>query len=306
MNRPAKTIGSAGRESVCAIDLGSKNFKLVHGWREDGRVVARTVCKVEVGLGRELGDHGGVIGAEKLAQVIRVLAEFADRCQELGASKLLAIGTSAVKSAVNHDALLVLARARGITIEIADGRREGEVGYLAATRGLAGYLVTELGSNSSQIAWRIDGSGIQAQRVNSGYVLAYERFFGNGAGFSQASGAYREHLEASVPEPPAATREYTALAASTLGSFVTGVAKQELEGEVLRRDAVSAKLAELSALPLAEYQAVRASMARAEKILPGLVFVDYMMGRTGHRAVRIARAELPVGLIVEYLGDSSD
>jgi hypothetical protein len=37
-----------------------------------------------------------------------------------------------------------------------------------------------------------------------------------------------------------------------------------------------------------------------EKTLPGLVFLDYLMERTGHCEALITEADLPAGLIVEY------
>jgi len=50
----------------------------------------------------------------------------------------------------------------------------------------------------------------------------------------------------------------------------------------------------------ASWRAHSDSIARAEKILPGLVVLDHLMHRSGHREAVVVEAELPVGLIVEH------
>ena len=167
---PVKTDTS--RQRVCALDLGSRNFKAVIGFRNGGSVVSRLLCKHTMHLGKEIADNGGVIGSAKLAEVRDALEALVDVCRQEGASTVLGIATRAVREARNGADVVALAAALGIDVEIADGSREAAVGYLAATGGAANRLVSDFGSRSLEIAWRLAGP-LETGYVACGYEDAY-------------------------------------------------------------------------------------------------------------------------------------
>ena len=284
---------------ICALDLGSKNFKLVCGYQSDGRIHTRLLNKTTLNLGKEIVRSGGKIGAKKLAEVERVLAGFAEYGHSKMVSKFPAIATSAVHEATNGQELLAIARKLGIDLEIADGQREGEVGYLAATHGRPNRLVTELGSRSCQIAWH-DGDRIRVQRIELGYQAAYERFFHGAETFAPAATAFRAFLTRNLPQLPRSTQEFVALAANSMAAFANEREPTEIAGHRLPHQARRRRIEELHSLEEEDFQALKHHMEKADKILPCLVFVDHLLRATGHRHVSVSRAELPVGLIVEH------
>ena len=283
---------------VGAVDMGSKNFKFVLGRKVDGIVTTELVGKERLELGKEVTENHGLIGAEKMAQIQQTLSRFVRHCRDRGVPKVLAIATSAIRNARNHQRVIDLARETGIALDVADGAREGEVGYFAATGGAPGKLVSDFGSKSIQIAWEADGR-IHSRSVPVGYQLAYESFVEPESTFGETQRNFRRFLDGNFREFPGETDRFFALAANTVSSFVTG---EERHGpkRTLGRAALQAKITELRALSASQYRDLKSSLPGADKILPGVVFLDYMLERSAHEEAFISENELPVGLIVEY------
>jgi hypothetical protein len=76
--------------------------------------------------------------------------------------------------------------------------------------------------------------------------------------------------------------------------------KPQVTDQNLSHSLIRQKIQALCSLTGSEFQGVKSTTDRADKILSGLILIDYMLERTGKGAVFIAEAELPVGLIVEY------
>jgi len=284
---------------VGAVDMGSKNFKFVIGHMMQGTIATELTSKENLGLGREVTENDGVIGRKKLKQIEEVLIQFRQYCQGREAPDLLAIATSAIRNAKNHQQVADLTRSLGFSIEIADGVREGEVGYLAATGGMPNRLVSDSGSKSTQLAWESKGK-ILSRSIPVGYELAYESLVEHPASMQETRLQYSKFLSGNFKEVPENTDQFIALAANAITSFVTGGQRAEQHDNRLTRVAMNGKMAELDRLSPAEYANLKSSLPKVEKILPGMLFLDYLMERTGHTEIVISKTELPVGLIVEY------
>ncbi|RLJ19238.1 hypothetical protein DJ031_09435 [bacterium endosymbiont of Escarpia laminata] len=135
-----------GPSMVGAIDMGSKNFKFVFGQKVNGRVTTELIRKEQLEIGKEVTENHGMIGRRKFRQIEDTLSQFVSYCRDRGAQTVLAIATSAIRNARNHQQVIDLAGEIGIAIEVAEGEREGEVGYLAATGGVPNKLVSDSGS----------------------------------------------------------------------------------------------------------------------------------------------------------------
>lgn len=132
---PANVKSALPNEVICALDLGSKNFKFVSGYRVNGCIRTKLLDKITLNLGEEIDQYDGVIRPNRLSEVESVLGTLAQYCRNKGISEFLAIATSAIRNMKNNCEIVALARNAGIELEIADGQREGEIGYLAATHG---------------------------------------------------------------------------------------------------------------------------------------------------------------------------
>ena len=293
------TLYDQERSQVGAIDMGSRNFKYVFGQKINGIITTELVGKERLDIGKEVTENNGLIGRSKFMQIEEALSRFMRYCSDRGTSKVLAIATSAIRNARNQQQVIDLAREIGLTMEVADGAREGEVGYLAATGGAPDKLVCDSGSKSIQIAWKVNGK-ILSQSIPVGYELVYERFVKHASSLDETKENLARFLDGNFKELPQNTDQFIALAANTITSFVTGEKRTGHQGRTLTRTALNGKMSELRELSPSRYNNLKSSLTRVEKTLPGLVFLDYLMERTGHGEALITESELPVGLIVEY------
>lgn len=299
-NQSRTATQSAGRGEVGALDLGSRTFKAVIGSRRGENVETRLLAKRKLDLGGDVAENDGRISAGKLEQISQALVELRDLCRHEGAGPVLAIATRAVRAASNQAAVLDLARDAGIRLEIADGVREGRVGYLAATQGAPDRLVSNLGSRSLQLAWK-DSADIEAFSLDSGYETAYADFFDGAATFGEGEVRYRAFLDDGIVRLPEATTKLVCFAANTAARFATGKPKEEVTDRDLPRHQLALCIRAIREQSAGDFESFKNGTERVRKILPGLVLLDYLMDRTGHREAFIAEVELPVGLIVEYL-----
>ena len=302
---PGGNVDSPDRPetAVCAIDLGSRNFKAVVGRIAHGAIVTRNLGKVRVDLGEHLAQHQGSLAQSKIAEILGALDALSARGRAEGASRVLAVGTRALRGARNAEAVVRAAQAAGITVEVASGEREAELAYLCATGGAPNRLVSDLGSQSLEIAWRT-GNSIESRCVDPGYVDAYAAWFSDASGFGAARAEYDAFLARSIDCLPRGTEQLLCLASNTAASYVLGRPKEEVANRPLTSAALGSAIRSLERLAPAPWREHRSSMARAEKILPGLVVLDHLMRRSGHREALVVEAELPVGLLVEHFARS--
>ena len=285
-------------KQVGAIDLGSKNFKFVFGYQVNGVIITELIRKERFELGKEVSKNNGLIGEEKIAQVKQSLSQFVHYCRERGAPDVLAITASAIRNARNYQRIRDVAHEVGVSLEFADGAREGEIGYFAATCGTPNMLVTEVGSKSMQVTWERDGD-ILSRSVSVGYEQAYESFIEHESTLREAEKKFHKFLDGNFRKIPQHTDQYFALAANTATCFASG--SLDSEGErTLDKDRLDRMMAKLRTLPASQFNELKASLPKAEKILPGLIFIQYIMKRTGHSEMFASPNELPVGLVVEY------
>ena len=292
---PACLVDSS--RQVGAIDLGSKNFKFVFGRMVNGVTSTELIRKERFDLGREVTENDGLIGDARIAEVKQSLSEFVHYCRERGASDVLGITASAIRNARNYQRIRDVADEAGVRLELADGAREGEIGYFAATGGAPNKLVTEVGSRSMQVTWERDGD-ILSRSVSVGYEQAYESFIEHESTLREAEKRFHKFLDGNFREIPQHTDQYFALAANTATAFAAGEVETTLDKKTLDR-----AMARLRTLPASQFDELKASLPKAEKILPGLIFIQYIMARSGHGEMCASANELPVGMVVEYFLD---
>ena len=291
--------GASNAWRIAALDLGSRVFKAVLGEIQDRRIVTRLLGKRLVHLGTAVAENGGVISSETLADAKGALEELKSIGEREGATEFRAVATRAVRAAENSGDILDVARELGLTVEIVTGEREAGLAYLAVTGGEAGSLVCELGSHSMQLAWRRAGP-VETVSVASGYEQIYPEFIDDAADFTQARNSYRAFLDSDVQFPATGINRLIGMAMNTMACFVTGMQKPQVTDQNLSQSLIRRKIQALCSLTRDEFQEVKSATDRADKILSGLILIDYMLERTGKGEVFIAEAELPVGLIVEY------
>lgn len=155
-------MGSA-EARVAALDLGSNSFHVLvaarhgAGWHS----LVRQGEKVQLAAGLEAGR----LSAAAIARGLDCLARFAPHLLDLPGCAVRAVGTHALRVAVNREEFLQPAQQLiGHPIRVIDGDEEAQLIYrgAAATRGR--QLVIDIGGGSTEI---IAGNGVQIEALAS-------------------------------------------------------------------------------------------------------------------------------------------
>jgi exopolyphosphatase/guanosine-5'-triphosphate,3'-diphosphate pyrophosphatase len=144
---------------VAVVDIGTNSTRLLIGDVEETGVVEVERRTTVTNMGRGV-DHSGIICSDAVDDVCTVVGDYKARYEEMGAERVSAIATSAVRDAVNGDAFIAELRERfGLDARLLTGNEEANLTYLGATSHRpAGdsTLVFDIGGGSTEL---IVGSG---------------------------------------------------------------------------------------------------------------------------------------------------
>ena len=163
------------------IDIGTNAILcLIAELRETGRFRVLDDLADIARLGRGV-DQNGRISTDGEARALAVLERYLEHCRSLGVEEIVAVGTSALREAVNSAA--VRSRLRdilGIDIRVISGDEEAAYSFLAVVRGLTlterELLVIDIGGGSTEFI-RGNASGVsESVSLNLGSVRLTERY----------------------------------------------------------------------------------------------------------------------------------
>ncbi|MBD8870847.1 Ppx/GppA phosphatase family protein [Nocardioides donggukensis] len=270
--------------------------------------------KAPLRLAEHLDDDGAVTRAG-----IDALAEFTAEAlvvaEDKGCEEMLAFATSAVRDAVNSDAVLEHVRDRtGVALEVLSGEDEARLTFLAVRRWFgwsAGRLaVFDIGGGSLEIAAGKDEAPDVAWSLPLGAArLAREHFRGGPPGDEELRGIRRQiradiardagHLlRPGAPDRAAATSKTFRSLARICGAPPSGdgpLVPRTLPAEGLRE-----RLPQLSAMSreeLADLPGV--SSSRSHQIVPGALVAEAVMDIFDLSALEICPWALREGVILE-------
>jgi exopolyphosphatase / guanosine-5'-triphosphate,3'-diphosphate pyrophosphatase len=147
--------GSAGGDPLAVIDVGSNSARMVvFRSRDGGHLDVVEDARAPLRLALELGDDGA-LGPQAIERTLEALRDFRAVALGAGATTTLAVATAAVREAA--DGMELVRRARqevGIEIEVVDGDREAELGFLGAVHDLPVRtgLTMDVGGGSMDVA----------------------------------------------------------------------------------------------------------------------------------------------------------
>src|ERR1700761_1374008 len=274
-----------GTRRVAVIDIGSNSTRLLVADVVGGRVTPIERRSTVTRLGRGV-DLSGRLAAEAVEAACGAIDPYMANLQELGAERVDAIATSAVRDAENGSAFIAELRERfALSARVLDGDEEARLTYMGATSEhlpKVPTLVLDIGGGST-------GRG-----VGGGREAAWHS--------SRQAGVVRHTERHLVADPPRAV-ELEALAADLRGLIETAtvdapraeagiavagtptsLAAIELEldpydpklvhGHVLKLKSIQRMLSRLAAVPLAERREIRGLHAdRAPTIVAGVVIL---------------------------------
>jgi exopolyphosphatase / guanosine-5'-triphosphate,3'-diphosphate pyrophosphatase len=144
---------------VAVVDIGTNSTRLLIGDVEGTAVTEVERRTTVTNMGRGV-DHSGLICTEAVDDVCTVIADYKARYEEMGAERVMAIATSAVRDAVNSEAFIAELRERFcLDARLLTGEEEANLTYLGATVQRPdgeSTLVFDIGGGSTEL---IVGSG---------------------------------------------------------------------------------------------------------------------------------------------------
>jgi exopolyphosphatase/guanosine-5'-triphosphate,3'-diphosphate pyrophosphatase len=277
---------------VAAIDLGTNSTRLLVADVDDGRVAEVTRLVRITGLGEGV-DRGRRLLPSAIARVRACLVDYRRTAAELGARRIVATATSAVRDAENGSEFLNgVETSFDVETRLLSGEDEALLTFRGVSSGReiwAGTLVVDIGGGSTELI-RGGPEGVDFyESLDIGCVRLTER---HGDDVEACAADVRRalpELDASAGIGVAGT--VTTLAALDLG--LVGYDPERVHGHRLSLASARAQLERLAALPLEERRRVAGlEPARAPVIVAGATILREVLDRYGLTEIEASERDL--------------
>ena len=288
---------------VAAIDLGTNSTRLLVADVEGGRLAEVTRLLAITRLGEGVDVNRELLPAP-IARVHTVLDGYAETANSLGAERVLAVATSAVRDASNgREFLDGLVKRNGWTTRLLNGEEEAETMFRGVTsdRSLdAETLMVDIGGGSTELLVGGPAGVSFATSLQVGCVRLTERFLVSDPPTEGEVGSAGAHVRTLLPALLAERAIGVAGTITTVAAIDLGLAAYDparIHGHRVSRAAVDRALANLSALPLsARAQVPGLEPARAPVIVGGLVVLREVMERYGLAEIEASERDILHGI----------
>jgi exopolyphosphatase/guanosine-5'-triphosphate,3'-diphosphate pyrophosphatase len=296
---------------VAVLDLGTNTTRLLVADVEDGRVedVARRVDITRLGEGV---DARGLLLPAPIARVRNSLTQFRRELETLGAERVLAVATSAIRDAENGEAFLgEVEWSYGFTTQLLSGDDEALLTFRGATQGRRleqPTLVVDLGGGSTELIVG-DRDGVHFHTsLDVGSVRLTERFLLSDPPktdeLEECARAVRSLLSERLPAEVRAEEAIgVAGTVTTLAALAQNLPEYDparVHGFQLSAEAVAVQLARLATLPLNYRQDVPAlERERAPVIVAGAVILKEVLAHFGLAEIEASERDLLHGAALE-------
>jgi exopolyphosphatase/guanosine-5'-triphosphate,3'-diphosphate pyrophosphatase len=284
---------------VGVVDLGTNSTRLLVADVHDGHVdeVARELTITRLGEGV---DERRKLLPVALARVRNVLTDYRREVEQLGAERVLAIATSAVRDADNGEAFLgEIEWSYGFATRLLSGEEEAELTRRGVANGRAvgdETLVLDVGGGSTELI-----TASERLSLDLGCVRLTERHLHSDPPTRQeldaAARAVREALPDWHPQDMIGVAgTVTTLAALELGEYDP----ERIHGYRISRESVDRQLERVASLPLAERRELPGlEPERAPVIVAGAVIVREVLDRYGLEDLEASERDLLHGAALE-------
>jgi len=287
---------------VAAIDLGTNTTRLLVADVDAGELeqVVRRTAITRLGEGVDARRR---LLPEPIARVRNVLTDYRREAESLGAERVLAVATSAVRDAENGRAFLDETVARhGFEPRLLTGEEEAEMTYrgVCSREAVAeSVLICDIGGGSTELILGGRDGVTDRASLDIGCVRMSERHLHDDPPAPAQLDALRSEVDATLPQRlTGAARGLVGVAGTvtTLATIDMGLEvelPEVIDGHRLPADAVERLLGELAALPLEQRRVVRGLMPeRAATIVAGAVILSAVVRATGADAVVVSERDI--------------
>jgi exopolyphosphatase / guanosine-5'-triphosphate,3'-diphosphate pyrophosphatase len=299
---------------VAAVDIGTNSTRLLVADVDSGALAAELERQTEVTRLGEGVDATGRLSAEAMDRVFETCARYRERIDALGAERVVAVLTSAVRDAANGDEFREELRRRfDFDARVLSGEREARLTYRGATSWRdhdEPLLVLDIGGGSTEL---VVGAGDDIEFYVStqiGSVRFTERYLSHDppspTELAACRDAVRAGLESAVPAPVRARPADGVAVAGTPTSLAAIELRLEpydpdrVHGHRLARDSIERILAELAALPLDERRRVTGLHPdRAPTIVTGGLILAETVAVFGLDSIEVSERDILEGAVLE-------
>ena len=269
---------------VAAVDLGTNTTRMLVADVEDGRLDEIALREQITRLGEGVDSRRRLLPLP-IARVRNVLTDYRRELESLGATRVLAVGTSAVRDAENGEAFLgEIEWSYGFATRLLTGEDEAALTLRGVGRVSPDTLVLDVGGGSTELI--VDGRAVS---LDIGSVRLTEQFGEDVDAIGAHVRAVLPHLEPTRAIGVAGT--ITSLAALDLELFTYD--RERVHGHVLTAAAVEMLVWCLAALPLEERRRLPAlDPERAPVIVAGATIVREVLRRYGLGALEASEHDL--------------
>ena len=280
---------------VAAVDLGTNTTRLLVADIEDGEL-EEVVRREEITRLGESVDRRRILLPTAIARVRNVLVDYRREAERLGAERVLAVGTSAVRDADNGEAFLgEVEWSYGFTTRLLGGGEEAEMmlrGVASDRSVVAGTLVVDIGGGSTELVLT-DGNRLSwANSTDAGSVRLTERFLHSDPPTDGELAACAEHVSSLLP-PLRPTSAIGVAGTVVTAATVSIGAETSTHGHRLSARAARQALEHVASLPLAEREQVAGlHPERAPVIVAGLVVLCVALAHYRLTTIEVSERDL--------------
>ncbi|HKZ15567.1 MAG TPA: Ppx/GppA phosphatase family protein [Solirubrobacterales bacterium] len=305
----------SGPLRVAVIDIGSNSTRLLVADVEDGRVTPIERRSTVTRLGRGV-DLSGRLATEAIEAACAAVDPYVATLQELGAERIDAIATSAVRDAANGSAFVAELRERfALSARVLDGEEEARLSYVGATSEHfpeEPTVVIDIGGGSTEL---IVGEGRTIDwhvSLQAGVVRHTERHLVSDpptpVELEALAADLRGLIDAATIEAPGATAGIavagTPTSLAAIEMELEPYDPQRVHGHVLELPSIQRMLSRLASAPLSQRTEIRGLHPdRAPTIVAGVITLVEVMRAFDLERITVSEHDILYGAAIA-LSDS--
>ena len=309
-----KRTVAPGHRRVAAIDIGSNSIRqIVADVSQEGAIQVVDEMKAAPRLAAGL-ISSGALADTSIRAALEALERMATLARQLGAERIDAVATSAVREASNASTFLSeIMRRTGLKVRVLDGEEEARLSFRSAVAhfdmGVGRTVVMDIGGGSLELALTAEGVIERLGSLPLGAIRLTETYFAKGVSSKAVRRLRRDVEEALSDEIP--RRDWRG--AQLIGS---GGTFTNLAGIYLARQGIlTARSVHAAHIPRAELEHILDVLAdmsaeerravpglnpeRADIIVAGIAVAAEVLRRLESRELVVSRYGIREGLLLE-------
>lgn len=298
---------------IAAIDIGSNSIRqIVADVFPDGTIRIVDEMKAAPRLGTGL-DEAGRLGEPNMAEAVEALTRMATLARQLGAKRIEAVATSAVRDAANGQVFLArVRRETGLRVRLLHGEEEARLAFRSALAhfelGAGRSVVMDIGGGSLELALAAEGLVERLVSFPFGAIRMTEQFLAGGNG-PKGVKKLRKHVRQAIRKALPLRDWRGADVIGSGGTFTNlagmflarqGIRVRSVHGTRIPRHEVEHILEQLAAMTPEERLAVEGlNPGRADIIVAGLAVAAEVLARVEPRDLAASGYGIREGLLLE-------